>query len=199
MGPRAGQAEKEEEEEGAQSFLSILLSPLRSPLEIWTFFPRAPRRWQSCSVSGCFLRLLDSGYMYMRLTWRLLDYFLIFYVKVVLESRGHACHFGTRCSHLGDWTFFCVPLSLAACPVFVSPWEHKNLDCSGNRLLEFFLYSRMLDSTPNTCSHVSPSARLTIPCIFLREGGPRILRSILGVFASPEEYKNFWISWEMTS
>ena len=34
---------------------------------------------------------------------------------------------------------------------------------------------------------------------FLRESGPRILRSIFGVFALPEEYRNIWLHWETTS
>ena len=51
-------------------------------------------------------------------------------MKVGLGFRGPVCHLHALFAP-GNWTYFCVPLSLAACPVYVSFEEYKNLDYSG--------------------------------------------------------------------
>ena len=88
MGQGAGHAEEEEEEaeeEGAQVFLSILLCPRSSHLEIWTFLSTSPSSQEvfSCVQVCSLLRdtWLDSGNMCMRRFWRLWVYFLFFLVK----------------------------------------------------------------------------------------------------------------------
>ena len=114
--------EEEEEEEEEEASDSLLFPPVpRGNLDIRFCEPFVSDSPVLClgvacgSVSGCCLRWFDSGHAYVRQPW-----------QGDIGSCGRVL-FCTHCSHLGTGHFSVCLLSLAACPVHVSPEEHKEL------------------------------------------------------------------------